>query len=118
MRITKNTHPHDFYHNERCSRGCVVKTGSNGKPDLVARIYVVYPRDGAGTLWVGVMDYDHPDGIKCYTQSAGGYGYDKLTAALSGTTIGGIELGNHCDSRRRPLIDDVCAANGWLLVEP
>lgn len=118
MRIAKNTHPHDFYHHERCSRGCVVQTGSNGKPDLVAHIYVAHPKDGASRLWVGVVDYGHQDGIKCYTQSAGGYGYDKLTAALAGMTIGGVELGDHCNSQGRPRLREVCDQHGWLLVEP
>lgn len=118
MRITKNTHPHDFRRHERCIRGCVVKTGSNGKPELVAHIYVARPKDGASKLWVGVVDYDHPDGAKCYTQSASGYGYDKLTAALAGMTIGGVELGDHCDSKGRQRITEVCDANGWLYVEP
>lgn len=33
---------------------------------------------------------------------AGGYGYDKATAALSGLIIDGHEMTNHCDARLKP----------------
>jgi hypothetical protein len=39
------------------------------------------------------------DGLQRGT--AGGYGYDKFTAALSGLKIDGHELTNHCDGRKK-----------------
>ncbi len=60
-----------------------------------AIVEVVYPRDGAGRLRVLVCDRF---GDKCEPQagSAGGYGYDKLTAALAGMTIDGYTMADHC----------------------
>lgn len=118
MRITKNTHPHDLDRHPRCSKGAVVRTGSDGLPEVVARVYIVTPSDGAGRLWVGVQDYAHPDGPRSHVAYAGGYGYDKVTAALCGATIGGIEIGDYCDHKGRMTISELCQSNGWLYVEP
>lgn len=45
----------------------------------VASIKFKYPRDGSGRLWV----YVHWIGVPMVRGYAGGYGYDKRTAALS-----------------------------------
>ena len=65
------------------------------KPGKYARILVAYPRDGAGSLTAYIAD---GFGDRFYSQkgAAGGYGYDKLTAALSGMTIDGHKLTDHC----------------------
>lgn len=118
MRINKNTSPHNFPRFPRCTRGAVVKTGAEGVPQVVAHIYLVLPVDGAGRLYVGVVDYEHPDGTKQYTHSAAGYGYDKMAAALSGATVGGVVLGDHCNSKGHPRIDELCRAKGWLYIRP
>ena len=90
---------------------------ASGAPVIVtvARIVKVYPRDGAGTLRVAVTDWGH-DGNgnpAHYIGKAGGYGYDKLTAALAGATVAGIELGDHCDHAGRPTLDRVVNDNGY-----
>ena len=44
--------------------------------------------------------------------SAGGYGYDKFTAALSGAVIEGIKIVDHCEARKkRPEGTDCFPAN-------
>lgn len=82
----------------------------------LARIYVQYPRDGAGTLRVLVMcDRGPSESIGYYYGEAQGYGYDKLTAALDGCPIPGapsedgegITLGDHCDHMGDPTLRDL-----------
>jgi len=65
------------------------------KPDGYAVVNVAYPADGAGRLRVFVIDAFSPEGRTATEGSAGGYGYDKLAAALSGMTIDGHTLANH-----------------------
>ena len=89
-----------------------------GKPAIhcVASVFVVYPVKGHGErpLYVSVYDHGNQGGVwGC--DSATGYGYDKLTAALTGLTIGGFELGNHCDSKKRPTLRVLCDREGWTL---
>lgn len=52
------------------------------------------------------------------TNTAGGYGYDKVTAALAGLEIDGHKLGNHCQYRKMPPATgvwprDAVAPKGW-----
>jgi len=52
--------------------------------------------------------------------TAGGYGYDKFTAALSRMEIDGIKLGNHCEYSKKPPANgvwpkDFKAPKGWHL---
>lgn len=61
-----------------------------------ARVLTAFPKDGAGRLTVYVVDGFGPDGYTTQKSTAGGYGYDKKTAALSGLTIDGHEITNHC----------------------
>lgn len=60
-----------------------------------ARILTAYPKDGAGRLTVYIVD---GFGGRYTTQkgTAGGYGYDKKTAALSGLTIDGHKITDYC----------------------
>ena len=91
----------------------------NGKPCIVtlARIAVQFPRDGAGTMRVAVTDWGVPDDAAQFVGIAGGYGYDKLTAALEGATVGGVELGDHCDSKRRPTLSKLCDREVWQIFQ-
>jgi hypothetical protein len=59
----------------------------------VATVRWLYPRDGAGSVRCEV--YTPGEGIT-YRGRAGGYGYDKTTAALAGATIAGFRIANHC----------------------
>lgn len=62
-----------------------------------AEIVVKFPKDGAGRLQAWCADYfglRGCDGVQY--GSAGGYGYDKQTAALSNFTIDGHALADHC----------------------
>lgn len=59
-----------------------------------AVINVAYPKDGAGRLTVYVVDY-FGDTRTCTRGTAGGYGYDKFTAALSGLSIDGHKMADH-----------------------
>jgi hypothetical protein len=47
--------------------------------DKIATIAIKYPRDGAGRLWA----YVHYLGAEMARGAAGGYGYDKTTAAIA-----------------------------------
>ena len=67
------------------------------KPDGYAVINVAYPADGAGLLRVFVIDAFSDTGLRTCTEgTASGYGYDKLTAALRGLFVDGVELTDHC----------------------
>ena len=70
-----------------------------------AVINVAYPKDGAGRLTVYVRDCF---GEQCTTTrgTAGGYGYDKFTAALSEHTIDGHLMSDHAtqDSTSKRLL--------------
>lgn len=60
-----------------------------------AVINVAYPKDGAGRLRVYVVDRFGETGT-CTRGQAGGFGYDKLTAALSGLSVDGVKFSDHC----------------------
>lgn len=60
-----------------------------------AEIIVKYPNDGAGRLRVSLRDC-FGDTCEFSSGYAGGYGYDKLTAAISGLVIDGHKLTDHC----------------------
>lgn len=87
------------------------------KIERLARVAVVYPRDGAGRLRMAVTDWGIPgadvNGPAQYIGAASGFGYDKLTAAMVGMTIGGFEVGDHCDSEGRPTPGQLVAREGW-----
>ena len=65
------------------------------KPNGYAVINVAYPADGAGCLTVFVLDA-FGESRTCTEGSADGYGYDKLTAALRGLSVDGVEFTDHC----------------------
>lgn len=81
----------------------------------VGDVHIRYPRDGAGTLRVVVRtwgsDYAHWHG------SAGGYGYDKRTAAIAGcgaslpTEGGPVPFADHSDPAPGVRWDDDA---GWF----
>ena len=112
----------DLLDHPRANVAWVCKPGrdSKGEPTIVriARIVRVAPRDGMGRLWIGVTDWG-PEGQDDAVQSisaAGGCGYDKVTAALAGARVGGIELGDHCDHKGRPTLDHLRYSQGWELI--
>ena len=90
---------------------------TDGKPCIVrmTRVTCVYPVDGAGRLSILISDWgiDGNDEVKHYVNHASGYGYDKFTAATTGTTIGGIEIGNHCDHAERATFRDLLYTQKW-----
>lgn len=58
-----------------------------------------------GTTLVNVFNYGKSKSAETHpfqSATAGGYGYDKLTAALSGLVIDGHELTDHCGRNRKP----------------
>lgn len=73
---------------------CGVKIITHPKKAGYAKVLTAYPKDGSGRMSVYVVDCF---GDMCTTQrgQAGGYGYDKFTAALSGLTIDGHVLSDH-----------------------
>lgn len=70
------------------TRGIVILDKNNV---YVGKILVAYPKDGAGTLRAFLWDF----GNDIQMGTAGGYGYDKLSAALRGMTFRGITLQDH-----------------------
>lgn len=95
----------------------------DGQPCIVrmARIVAVYPIDGAGRLRVAVTDWGESgngDPVHFYA-TASGCGYDKLTAAIDGCTLGGIKVGDHCNRDGFPTwknVPRVKEAEGWEFI--
>lgn len=79
----------------------------------LARIVIVDPIDGAGPLRVGVTSWTPGEDAQHHIAAASGYGYGKTTACLVGAVIDGIELGDDCDHKGRPTLQDAIRANGW-----
>lgn len=75
----------------------------------VGRVYVAFPADGAGRVSVEVWDYAKSYPNARTVRTASGYGYDKVTAALSGQSIDGITLADHChqDDETRKLLAEM-----------
>jgi hypothetical protein len=70
----------------------------------------------AATTRVLVQDWG-PNGdgpVNNYTGSAGGYGYDRMTAALAGATVGGVTLGDHCGEN--PTLGALASARDWQVI--
>ena len=88
----------------------------DGKIDRFARICVQYPRDGAGRLTVAVTDFREGASPVHHVASAGGCGYDKVTAALAGAFVGGFELGDDCDHKGRPTLRVLAEREGWQII--
>lgn len=95
-----------------------IAADGTAKIERIARVVCVYPRNGAGRLRVAVTDWG-TDGSRNgaatahFVTSASGWGYDKLTAALAGCTVGGVELGDHCDGAGRPTVGALVASHDW-----
>lgn len=92
----------------------------DGTPGIerLTRIAVIYPKDGAGRLRMAITDWGldsahHGRHPLHFVTSCTGFGYDKLTAAIEGCTIGGVEVGDHCDSAGRPTAAELCRREGW-----
>jgi hypothetical protein len=61
----------------------------------VGKIVVAYPRDGAGRLYLALWDWTNPSNYSVQNGSSGGYGHDKVSAALQGLTFAGTILTDH-----------------------
>lgn len=68
--------------------GCIIilKDGQ-----MVGKIKIAFPKDGAGTLRLFLWDFEND--IQMGT--AGGFGYDKISAALCRMTFKGITFTDH-----------------------
>lgn len=71
----------------------------NPKGQLCGTIKIAYPADGAGKLTVILHEHGHNAQIG----TAGGYGYDKLSAALQGMEFAGIIFTDHPENWERQL---------------
>jgi hypothetical protein len=94
--------------------------GKNGQPEIerLTRIVWIPPRDGAGRLRVCVTDWNQRDAHgdpSHYIAAASGFGYDKLTAALDGCTIGGFKVGDHCNGDGLPTPRELVQREGWAV---
>jgi len=78
-----------------------------------AEIIVKYPKDGAGRLRVSLRDC-FGDTCEFSSAYAGGFGYDKLTSALSGLMVDGHKLTDHCgtDKQSEKFLKDWHTAEG------
>lgn len=63
------------------------------------KIKVAYPKDGAGILRVFLWDFEN----ELQIGSAGGFGYDKLSAALAGLKFKALVLTDHPENWERQL---------------
>ena len=92
----------------------------DGKPliERIARIARVSPLDGIGRMRVAVTDWSVGKGQdpRQFVTHASGCGYDKRAAALAGCTVGGFELGDHCDPDNKPTLDVLCRREGWEVI--
>lgn len=59
--------------------------------EIKGKIKIAFPKDGAGTLRLFLWDFEND--IQMGT--AGGFGYDKISAALRGMNFKGIILQDH-----------------------
>ena len=71
---------------------------------LIGKVHALFST--SGTVRVQVWDWGTDKPVQ--EGKASGYGYDKLTAALSGCTIDGITLTDHCehDERATKLLEE------------
>lgn len=74
---------------------------TNEPDSYCGKIQVAYPKDGAGTLRAFLWDF----GNEIQMGTAGGYGYDKLSAALRGMKFNGIVLEDNPTDWRNQLKD-------------
>lgn len=71
--------------------------GSGGAVQVDIHQYGEPAKKTAATLGLPLGEYgEAPDAATLQQRKAGGYGYDKYAAALSGMVIDGIRLSNHC----------------------
>jgi hypothetical protein len=70
---------------------------TNGRGEYVAKVQAHFAPSGG----VSVDVFDSERGVVQHGR-AGGYGYDKLTAALRGLVIAGHTLADHCEVRLSP----------------
>lgn len=109
---------HNIREHERTKTARVLEV-VDGCIRTVALVCTQYPPKGHADrpLRVAVYSYHrdgHLEGIT--VGEAGGYGYDKRTAALQGCVIRGFSLGNHCDRLHRDRLENLCEKQGWTLV--
>ena len=71
-------------------------TITNGRGECLAKVQAHFAPSGGVRVDVFNSGRDVQHG------SAGGYGYDKLTAALSGLVVAGHKLAGHCEVGLRP----------------
>lgn len=72
---------------------------TDGRGRLMGKVQAHY---GESRVLVNAWDLT-PDGLEGMQRgSAGGYGYDKLTAALSGLRVAGHVLSDHCEVSLKP----------------
>jgi len=66
-----------------------------GRKGVVTEVHAHY--SDAGVVTVDVWD----GGLLSYQGKAGGYGYDKFTAAIAGAVIQGIRITDHCAEQKK-----------------
>jgi len=57
---------------------------------------------------------DGNSAVSNFLGAAGGYGYDRMAAALSGATVGGATVGDHCGVF--PTLGVLAASQGWQVI--
>jgi len=101
----------------------IISVDTKGELVVLAIVHIVVSTAASGEMRVraGVVDYTvhiwHPSLNRtsplCHFNWAEGLGYDLITAALAGASVGGTRLGDH---PKGPLLDQVIQTNNWLSV--
>lgn len=86
-----------FIEDRPACRNCqvyVIQRGEEGA--IVGKIIAARPENGEGTLNVTLWDWTEPTEPKRIDGRAGGYGYNKLSAAMVGLKFAGVAIESEC----------------------
>ena len=81
----------DMTATKRAGAKVILKDGS-----IAGKIIIAYPKEGSGIVHVNLWDWSDKKHISPVQYGkAGGYGYDKVSAAIAGMVFAGKKLTDH-----------------------